>query len=319
MKKSNDRYQLSVLDNKKQRLDAFLADVFSQYSRSVISTLIKEHAVSVNDIIISKPNSKLKKCDKISISIHEPAQTKYWEKQNIELNIIFEDEHIIVLNKPAGLTVHPGAGQPDSTLANGLHFYNENLNKIPRLGIVHRLDKDTSGIMVVAKTIISHTSLVKQLQERSVSRTYHAVVDGNIISGGTISNCIGRDPKKRTAMAVVKVGKDAVTHYRVKNKFKHHTLVEVKLETGRTHQIRVHMAYIKHPIVGDQTYGKKIIRSSSSVTLKNLLSQQKRQALHAKELKFIHPITNNWVDFSAPYPDDFENLLEGLYSEENNE
>ena len=317
MKKSDDNYQLSVLDDTKQRLDAFLADIFSQYSRSVVSSLIKEHAVFVNDIMISKPNYKLKKHDKISITIHEPEQIMFWGKQNIELDIIFEDEHIIILNKPAGLTVHPGAGQPDSTLANGLHFYNEDLNKIPRLGIVHRLDKDTSGIMVVAKTLTSHTSLVKQLQERSVSRTYHAIVDGNIISGGTISNHIGRDPKKRTAMAVVDTGKEAITHYRVKNKYKHHTLVEVKLETGRTHQIRVHMASIKHPIVGDKTYGKKIIRSNSSVELKNLLAKQKRQALHAKELKFIHPITNNWIEFSAPYPADFENLLEGLNSEEN--
>jgi 23S rRNA pseudouridine1911/1915/1917 synthase len=311
--------KLCVYNSDKKRLDSYLANLFPEFSRSTISTWIKEGYVCINDIKVVKANIKVVTGDVISISAKVTIQNMSWHKQNIPLDIIFEDEHIIVLNKPPGLTVHPGSGQPDSTLANGLHYYCDKLNQLPRMGIVHRLDKDTSGIMVVAKTNLAHASLVAQLQEREVSRTYHTIVNGNIIAGGSICTDIGRSPKKRTAMAVVFNGKEAITHYRVKQKFNNYTLLEVNLETGRTHQIRVHMSYIKHPIVGDQTYGTKNIKSKTPEKLKQIILNFKRQALHAKELKFIHPFTNEEVSFSCPYPDDFKCLLETIIEEDSYE
>ena len=309
MSASNETYNLSVFCIKNIRLDSFLADIFKHYSRSTISTWIKSGEVLLNAKKIIKPNTKVNFQDTITITIKESYHNQEWEKQDIKLDIIFEDDHIMVINKPAFLTVHPGAGQANSTLANALYFYNEQLSLLPRMGIVHRLDKDTSGIMVVAKTTLAQTSLVAQLQDRSVSRTYHAIVIGNIIAGGTIETDIGRDPKRRTAMAVVYEGKHAITHYRVLNKFDNFTLVEAKLETGRTHQIRVHMAHIKHPLVGDQTYGKRTISAKTPEQLKAFLLNFKRQALHAKHLKFIHPFSGEEVEFECPYPNDFKELL----------
>ena len=312
MQQTITTYHISVLDKSQMRLDLYLATQLPEYSRSNISTWIKQVNVKINSDTILKAKEKITYKDHIEIKIKLSNQNDTWHKQNIKINIIFEDEEILLINKPAGLTVHPGAGQADNTLANALHYYDENQNKLPRMGIVHRLDKDTSGIMVVAKTLKAHKSLVTQLQNRTILKTYHAIITGTIIAGATIVNKIGRDPNKRTAMTVNPNGKEAITHYRVIKKFEKHTLLQVNIETGRTHQIRVHMSHIKHPIVGDKTYGKTTISSNTAPHILNSIKKLDRQALHAFELELDHPGTNERIKFTCPYPNDFEELLNSL-------
>ena len=240
-------------------------------------------------------------------------QNNDWSAENIAINIIFEDEDIIIINKPFGLVTHPGAGNWDGTLANALLYYDPKLSKLDRAGIVHRLDKNTSGLMVIAKNEKSQKYLVEQLQTHSVVREYSAIVYGHMISGGSVHDPIGRDPKDRIKQTVSSNGKDATTHYRVIDRFKSHTHVKAILETGRTHQIRVHLSHIGYPLLGDPMYGGRVrFPKKSSDILKESLLGFKRQALHSKKLTLNHPSTGKIMSWKAPLPDDMLELLDIL-------
>ncbi|MBY6064968.1 23S rRNA pseudouridine(1911/1915/1917) synthase RluD [Pseudidiomarina sediminum] len=295
-----------------KRLDQALAELFPDYSRSRLKTWITDGGVSVDGNVCNKPREKVISGMVIEIAV-EIAEEKRFQAQAIELNIVYEDDDILVINKPAGLVVHPGAGTPDGTLLNALLHHCPAIDQVPRAGIVHRLDKDTTGLMVVAKTLPAQTHLVAAMQEREITREYEAVCNGPMTAGGHIDEPIGRHPTKRTHMAVVAIGKPAVTHYRVAERFRNHTHLRLRLETGRTHQIRVHMAYLRHPLVGDITYGgRPRPPQGASQELLDYLRQFKRQALHAARLSLHHPITGEWMSWDAPTPPDFVTLLELL-------
>jgi 23S rRNA pseudouridine1911/1915/1917 synthase len=241
-----------------------------------------------------------------------PVEKKIDDKaEDIKFDIVYQDDAFFVINKPVGLVVHPAAGHQTGTLLNGLLAIDEKLEQLPRAGIVHRLDKDTSGVMVVARTLTAHTHLVNQLQNRSVKREYRAVAQDVITAGRTIDEPIGRHPNDRKKMAVVEDGKEAITHFNVLQKFKDFSEIKVHLETGRTHQIRVHLAHIRHPLVGDQVYGGRLTLPKSITDELNVkLHQFKRQALHAKKLSFIHPVTQEPVSFETDLPDDMVELMD---------
>ena len=277
------------------RLDQAIANLFPEYSRSKLKTWILDGLVTIDGEICNTPRQKLKGFETIHVSAVAEIQVEH-EAEKIDLDIVFEDEHILVINKPADLVVHPGAGNPQGTLLNALLDRVPDINTVPRAGIVHRLDKDTTGLMVVAKTLPAQTHLVEQLQSRTMSREYEAVVGGTLVAGGLVDQPIGRHQTKRTLMAVRETGKPAVTHYRVIKKFRSHTHLRLKLESGRTHQIRVHMAHIKHPIVGDPAYGgRPRIPKSASESCLSMLRGFKRQALHAAQLSLFHPVTEEWM------------------------
>jgi 23S rRNA pseudouridine1911/1915/1917 synthase len=236
-----------------------------------------------------------------------------WQAEDIPLNIVFEDDAILVINKSADFVVHPAAGNYSGTVLNALLHHFPGLVSVPRAGIVHRLDKDTTGLMVVAKTLQAHTHLVTQLQARTVRREYEAVVTGVVIAGGTVDQPVGRHAKQRTKMAVISDGKEARTHFKVLDRFDGHSHLRLKLETGRTHQIRVHMAHIKHPIVGDDVYaGRLRLHKGASEELQGRIKAFGRQALHAKELELLHPTTGELIGWSSELPEDMLNLLEAL-------
>jgi len=236
-----------------------------------------------------------------------------WERQAVPFRLVYEDAELLVVDKPAGVVVHPAAGNRDHTLLNGLLLHRPELRALPRAGIVHRLDKDTTGLMVVAGTLRAHASLVDQLRRRSVRREYHALVRGRVISGGTLDAPIGRHPVARTRMAVVTGGRPAVTHYRIQRRFPAHTLLRVALETGRTHQIRVHMAHLGHPLVGDPLYGGRLqIPAGADPATETALRVFRRQALHASRLALCHPADGRELSWEAPLPADFVALLEAL-------
>jgi 23S rRNA pseudouridine1911/1915/1917 synthase len=240
-------------------------------------------------------------------------QNNDWSAENIALNVVFEDEDIIIINKPFGLVTHPGAGNWNGTLANALLYYDTELSKLDRAGIVHRLDKNTSGLMVIARNEKSQKYLVEQLQSHSVVREYSAIVYGHMISGGSVNDPIGRDPKDRIKQTVSSNGKDATTHYRVIDRFKSHTHVKAILETGRTHQIRVHLSHIGYPLLGDPMYGGRVrFPKKASEILKESLLGFKRQALHSKKLTLNHPSTGELMSWKAPLPDDMLELLDIL-------
>lgn len=294
-----------------KRLDQALSILVPQYSRSRLQTWIKQGCIKVNDKIL-RAKDKVATGQNISIEATIEAIDQ-WEPQPIELNVVYEDPDIIVINKPVGLVIHPGAGQKDQTLLNALlHRYPE-LKNLPRAGIIHRLDKDTSGLLVVARTLEAHTKLVAALQQRQVKREYVTIVNGVMTAGGKIEAPIGRHKTKRTLMAVVENGKPAITHYRVLQRFTAHTLVRLILETGRTHQIRVHLAHINYPIVGDPTYGGRTkIPANVSEPLRQALKNFKRQALHAQKLGLTHPRTGKTLEWEAPLPQDMQELLQLL-------
>ena len=298
------------------RLDQAVAQLFSDYSRSRLQSWIKDGALTV-DGEQKRPRDKLNGGEIIRVN----AQLEVIENhagQDIPLEIIYEDEHILVVNKPAGLVVHPAAGHADGTLMNALLHYCPDIAQVPRAGIVHRLDRDTTGLMVVAKTILAQTDLVAQLQDRSMGREYEAVVNGVMTGGGCVDEPMGRHPKHRQKMAVVGLGKEAVTHYRILEKFRAHTHIRLKLETGRTHQIRVHMAHISYPLVGDPLYGGRFrMPKGCSEGMTKMLRGFKRQALHAKKLELWHPETGQQMSWEVDLPDDMQRLLKVLQRDAN--
>ncbi|WP_454053822.1 RluA family pseudouridine synthase [Clostridium sp. Marseille-Q7071] len=291
-------------DDINKRLDVFISEKLEDKSRSYVQGLIEEAKVKVNEKL-KKSNYKLKLNDLVIVEVPE-VTTLEIEKEDIPLDILYEDNDIIVINKPQDMVVHPAPGNYSGTLVNALLYHCNDLsgiNGVVRPGIVHRIDKDTSGILVIAKNDNAHSKLAEQLKEHSMTRTYYALVEGRLKEdSGTINAPIGRHPMERIKMAVVKNnGKEAITHYKVLERFNHYTLVKCNLETGRTHQIRVHMAYIGHPLVGDIVYGFKKQKFKSQ-----------GQVLHAKELGFIHPTTNEYMKFTSNIPKYFEDLLENL-------
>ena len=291
-----------------RRLDAVLAELFPEYSRSRLSAWIKSGDVTV-DGGSPRGRDSVHGGEVIVLSVVQETQT-HAVAEDIPLDILYEDEHVFVLDKPAGLVVHPGAGNPDGTLVNALLHRDATLELLPRAGIVHRLDKDTSGVMVVARTLPAHTSLVTQLSAREVHRQYLAIVVGALVSGGSARTGIDRHPRDRVRMAVREDGKDAVTHYRLRERFRSHTALECRLETGRTHQIRVHMAHLKHPIVGDPLYGGSFkLPKGASDEFIAALRAFRRQALHAEVLEFLHPVTGEPIRCSAPVPADMQHLM----------
>lgn len=315
MSTSHEKIQLQaqVPDNLfGKRLDQALAEMFPDYSRSRIKEWILGDKVTVDGEISNKPREKLVGEEQIEIDVELEVQVQH-HAQAIDLNIVYEDDDILVINKPTDLVVHPGAGNSDGTILNALLSHVPGIENVPRAGIVHRLDKDTTGLMVVAKTIPAQTHLVEQLQAREISREYEAVVIGTMVAGGTIDEPIGRHPTKRTNMAVRESGKPAMTHYRVKEKFRAHTYLRLKLESGRTHQIRVHMSHLRYPLVGDQAYGgRPRPPKACNQNMVDMLRGFRRQALHAVQLELTHPITGEWMSWKAPLPDDFVDLLDVL-------
>lgn len=294
-----------------KRLDQVAAQLFPDYSRSRLQQWIKDGQLTV-DGTVKRGRDKLVGGEALVLDAELVAEGD-WQPQPIPLDIVFEDEHILVINKQANLVVHPAAGNPDGTLLNGLIHHAPHLAEIPRAGIVHRLDKDTTGLMVVAKTLQAQASLVEQLQDRSMGREYEAVVQGHMTGGGKVDEPIGRHGTQRTKMAVSPTGKDAVTHYRVLHKFPSHTYIRCKLETGRTHQIRVHLSHIGYPLVGDATYAARTrLVKGIGPQLRDLLQNFGRQALHAKALGLIHPVTQEWMEWEVELPEDFISLLECL-------
>ncbi|MBI3397928.1 MAG: RluA family pseudouridine synthase [Deltaproteobacteria bacterium] len=297
------------------RLDIFLSQKLSDLTRSRIKNLIEDGLVSLNNKP-AKAGARLRDGDKISITIPEP-QPAIAEPESIPLDIIYEDKDIIVINKPPGLAVHPGAGRAQGTLVNALLYHCKDLSCISgvlRPGIVHRIDKDTSGVLVAAKTDKSHLSLARQFKEHSIKRRYLALVWGDVKNDeGTIDLPIGRHVSERKKMSVrTRGGRMAVTHYKVIKRFNNFTLLEATLETGRTHQIRVHLSAIHHPVVGDPVYGKRSMPSGLSPGITMFLKNLKRQALHAQILGIIHPETKQYMEFTSPLPDDMKNIIDTL-------
>ena len=299
-----------------ERLDQAAARLFPEYSRSRLQTWIRNGELLVGGEQ-RRPRDKIAEGETLAVSAELVVEVG-WQPQAIDLDIVYEDASVLVLNKPAGLVVHPAAGHADGTLVNALLTHAPELAQLPRAGIVHRLDMETSGIMVVARNLAAHHHLVAQLQSRTVKREYCAVCIGAMTGGGTVDAPMGRHPKQRKKMAVVAAGgKPAITHYRVTRRFGHHTQVAVNLETGRTHQIRVHMAYRHYPLVGDPVYGgRPRIPRGASGELIEALRRFPRQALHARALGFIHPESGEEQQFECPLPGDILGLLDILGRED---
>lgn len=301
-------------DMEGQRLDQVVAHLYPQYSRSQLQKWIKAGQIRVDDKIL-KPKERLTGGEAISLDAVQEPQTDF-APEAIPLDIVYEDADILVINKPAELVVHPAAGNWSGTLVNALLHYDASLEMLPRAGIVHRLDKDTTGLMVVAKTLQAHTQLVDMLQRRAVSREYLALVAAQVVAGNTIAAPIGRHHLDRKKQAVTESGKEAITHYRVEERFAHHTLLRVSLETGRTHQIRVHLSWKHMPIVGDPVYGgRPRIPAGLSENLREQLQQFPRQALHATRLSLAHPVSGEIMRWERPLPADMADLLTALRSE----
>lgn len=291
------------------RVDVVLAQLFPDFSRSQLSHWLKAGDITLNQQIY-KPKDKVFGGELVTLDVDlEPENTKF-QAEAIPLAIVYEDEHILLINKPQGLVVHPGAQNAEHTLVNALLHHDASLSTLPRAGIIHRLDKDTTGLLLVAKTFSAYTTLNQDMQARKIQRRYLALVYGHVIAGGVIDTAYGRHPRNRLKMAVLTEGKQAITHYAVKQQHQFVTLLDVKLMTGRTHQIRVHMAHINHPIVGDPLYsGRARLPANLNDVLREAFLQFKRQALHACTLSLIHPFSKEPLTITAPLPDDFENLL----------
>jgi 23S rRNA pseudouridine1911/1915/1917 synthase len=290
------------------RLDQALAQMFPDYSRSRLKEWLLSGAISV-DGASWRPRDAVRGGEVVEFEPQPESEVRA-EPEPIILDVAFEDEHLLVVNKPAGLVVHPGAGNPGGTLMNGLLHHAPQLEAVPRAGIIHRIDKDTTGLLLIAKTLPAHTALTRQLAERTISREYLAVCNGVLTGGGTIDEPIARHPVDRKRMSVQQGGKPAVTHFKVLERFRAHTYVSVKLETGRTHQIRVHFAWRRNPLVGDPVYGGRLaLPAGASEALIDVLRRFRRQALHAARLAFTHPASGETLAIEAPLPADFERLL----------
>lgn len=296
------------------RIDQVAATVWSEFSREKLKQWLKDGHLLLNGNIV-KPKYKCEGNELLTLEVELEAQTSA-QPENIPLDIVFEDEDIIVINKPVGMIVHPGAGNPNGTLVNALLYHYPKSAELTRAGLVHRIDKDTSGLLVVAKNLEAQFALSKQLAKKSVYRIYDLICYGNIIAGGTIDEPIKRHPVDRIKMAILPGGRDAVTHYNVKERFQHFTRVQAQLETGRTHQIRVHFTYIGFPLVGDPVYMSRVkVPAGASELLTDTLRGFKRQALHAAKLGLVHPRTKEEMLFEAPWPADFTTLVEVLRTE----
>ncbi|MGI9248597.1 MAG: 23S rRNA pseudouridine(1911/1915/1917) synthase RluD [Woeseiaceae bacterium] len=290
------------------RLDQALARMFPEYSRSRLKEWLLAGAITL-DSEPKRPRDAVLGGEIVTLEPQVEASVRA-EPEPIALAVVFEDEDLLVVNKPAGLVVHPGAGNPAGTLMNGLLHHAPSLEQVPRAGIIHRIDKETSGLLLVAKTVQAHTALVRLLADREISRNYLAVCNGVLTGGGTINEPIARHPVDRKRMSVRQNGKPAVTHYTVIERFRAFTLISVRLETGRTHQIRVHFAYRRHALVGDPVYGGRLaLPAGATEELIQALRRFKRQALHAARLAFVHPVTGKTVDLDVPPPTDFQELI----------
>lgn len=303
-------YQVKLDDP--DRLDQVIAKNLSQISRNKIQQLIREGCVTINGETIISCRYKVH-CDDKLLLVYQKPQELVWQPSTLNLDIVYEDDDIYVINKSAGLIMHPGAGQIENTLANALLNLNPGASLIPRAGIVHRLDKDTSGICICAKTNTAYLSIVTAMKAREITRKYKALVHGEIFASGHVAKPIGRHKTNRIAMAVIANGKPAKTNYDILEKYQHFTWLELTLETGRTHQIRVHMAHIKHPIAGDKLYNKAInLYPSISVETISAIKALNRQALHAFFISFRHPVTKKLMNFEAPVPNDIRLVLDTL-------
>lgn len=297
------------------RLDQALAELFPDYSRSKLQTWIKAGRVRIGETA-PKPKDRVEGGETVSLDA-EPEIVTECNAEAIALDIVYEDKALLIVNKPAGLVVHPAAGNWSGTLQNALLHHDPKLAALPRAGIVHRIDKDTSGLLMVAKTLQAHNSLVEQLQERAIEREYLAITQGRMTAGGIVDAPIGRHAVDRKRNAVRESGKEAVTHYRVLERFTHHTFIRLQLETGRTHQIRVHMEHIHYPLLGDPLYGGRFrLPAQCSTELEQHLRAFKRQALHAAKLGLQHPVTGDYLEWEAPLPDDMAQLVEALREHE---
>jgi len=295
-----------------QRLDQALARLFPAYSRSRLQAWLKAGELTV-DGVARRPRDPVAGGEQVTLDTQLAAAGPALEAEPLDLDVLHQDPHLLVLNKPPGLVVHPGAGNAGGTLQNALLHHFPELAALPRAGIVHRLDKDTSGLMVVARSLAARTALVAAMQARDVGREYLALVNGRFTGGGKVDAPVGRHPRERTRMASHPGGRPAVTHYRVEERFPAHTLLRCRLETGRTHQIRVHMALIRHPIVGDPAYGGRVrLPPAPDETVTEALRGFRRQALHATRLSLSHPVIGETLEWSAPPPADFTRLLEAL-------
>ncbi len=293
------------------RLDQALARMFPEFSRSRLKEWLLMGAITV-DGGARRPRDAVVGGELIEMQVQAESLVRD-KPEPITLDIVFEDEHLLVINKPAGLVVHPGAGNPTGTLMNGLLHHAPELEEVPRAGIIHRIDKDTSGLLLVAKTLQAHTILVRHLADRDIARQYLAVCTGVLTGGGTINQPLARHPVDRKRMSVQQKGKPAITHYTVIERYRAFTCVDVKLETGRTHQIRVHFAHRRHALVGDPVYGGRLaLPSGASTDLVDVLRRFKRQALHAASLSLAHPETKEVVEFAVPPPADMQRLLDVL-------
>jgi len=314
-KSSNEsQFESIEVDNSHagERLDKVLAVYFPDLSRSRLQAWIKNDQVKVDEQVINKPKHKIVGGESLLVETTLADQGE-WQAVDIPINVHYEDDSLIIINKAAGLVVHPAPGHYTDTLVNGLLFRYPELRKLPRAGIVHRLDRDTTGLLVVARTAEAHNHLVEQLQNRKFDREYVAMVHGEIVAGDIINLPIGRHELSRKKMAVNTNGKEAITHYRVVEKFADFTLVRVKLETGRTHQIRVHFSHLKHPLVGDPLYCIRNLRPKGmSEEFTEILDGFNRQALHARLLGLTHPETGEWISWESEIPDDFMLLLNAI-------
>lgn len=306
------RHSLTIPDDHiGQRLDQALAELLSEYSRTRIKDWIESGQILVNGGRL-RPKDKVLGGERIEVSAQLPDVIEV-APESIALDIVHEDKHVLIINKPAGLVVHPGAGNAAGTLQNALLHFDASLAHLPRGGIVHRLDKDTSGLLVIARTLEAHTELVRALEVHDVEREYEAVCVGVMTAGGTVDAPIGRHPVDRLKQAIREDGRESVTHYRVIHRYRGHTHVRLNLETGRTHQIRVHMAHIKYPLVGDRVYGGRLLLPKGATPeLIEALRGFGRQALHAARLAFEHPVTGKPIEAVAPTPADMRSLLKAL-------
>lgn len=294
-----------------QRLDAALSALCQEYSRSRLQAWIKQGLVRINDATVVKPRHPVHGGDDIALLVPDAPSEQSPEGEAMELDVIYQDEALLVINKAPGMVVHPGAGHGSGTLVNALLHHDPKLQGLPRAGLVHRLDKDTSGLLLVARKLDSHNTLVKQMRQRHIKRFYQAIVKGRVPRGATVDAALGRDPRHRTKIAVRAGGRAAVTRYKLAERFGHHTMLNVQLETGRTHQIRVHLAWKGHPVLGDPLYGRHH-HTMGKEPLHTILKAWRRQALHAWQLRLAHPTHGAEMKLQCEAPADMQQLLAAL-------